>query len=398
MRLTFLTVFVVLVGLASHAALARWSIRMFPAFARHTRRTFLVALVPPLAMPVLRVFVRHWGRPGAVLLKLVQFEGVLVLFVVLLLLLVEGTFLLFRSSGDTDAEPADPPRADESPRSPTSPESVSRRVVLERGVGLASAGAVGGLLGWGYARGRLAFQVDEVVVRIPGLSKGLDGYVIAQVSDVHVGAFVREHELDRGLDLVRRMKPDAVVATGDLVDSDPRDASLVARALADLPSRDGVFAIPGNHDHYAGAGDVEAALRAAGVTVLTNVHRVLRAGDGGFVLAGVDDPVGTRIGRGPDLGAALRGAPRDLPTILLAHRPDAFAEMAGKVALQLSGHTHGGQIYPGWSPLELASPWVRGRYTSRGSTLYVNRGFGTTGPPSRLGSPPEITKIVLVAA
>ena len=108
-------------------------------------------------------------------------------------------------------------------------------------------------------------------------------------------------------------------------------------------------------------------------------------------------PVARRASRGPDLYAAGRGLDVEVPRILLAHQPRYFKEAAGRVALQLSGHTHGGQINPGFRPADLVMDFVAGRYERDGSTLWVNRGFGVAGPPSRVGAPPEVTKIVIVA-
>jgi predicted MPP superfamily phosphohydrolase len=230
----------------------------------------------------------------------------------------------------------------------------------------------------------------------------LDGYTLAQVSDVHVGAFVGDRELDEGFELVRKIRPDVVIATGDLVDFDADAIGPLALRLLRASARDGAYAILGNHDHYAGAAAVADQLRAAGVTVLSNESARLRAGDGGgFALLGVDDLHG-RTGRspgfaGPDLSAAVRGLPPGLPRILLAHQPRYFDEASGRVDLQLSGHTHGGQINPGFRPADMFMRYVAGRYERGASTLYVNRGFGVSGPPSRVGAPPEVTKIVIVS-
>jgi predicted MPP superfamily phosphohydrolase len=139
------------------------------------------------------------------------------------------------------------------------------------------------------------------------------------------------------------------------------------------------------------------------VNVLSNQSVRLRAGDGGgFALLGVDDLHGRRGHtpgfRGPDLERASKGLPAGLPRILLAHQPLFFDEAAGRIALQLSGHTHGGQINPGFRPADAFMKYVSGRYQRDGSTLYVNRGFGVAGPPSRLLAPPEVTRIVIVGA
>jgi predicted MPP superfamily phosphohydrolase len=158
--------------------------------------------------------------------------------------------------------------------------------------------------------------------------------------------------------------------------------------------------IPGNHDYYTGAPAVLDGMRRAGIDVLVNRGRIIAEGDGGFALLGVDDlwardNIG---GHGPDLAAALSMVRPDLATVLLAHQPRyaAIASKAG-IDLQLSGHTHGGQINPGFRPIDWFFRYVAGRYDVGRTQLYVNRGFGTVGPPTRVGAPPEITKIVLVA-
>jgi predicted MPP superfamily phosphohydrolase len=277
--------------------------------------------------------------------------------------------------------------------------SMTRRQWVEGVGGAALFGATGSMLGWGMARGRHAFELREVPLRIPGLPRALDGYVIAQVSDLHTGAFVGEHELDEGLSLVERARPDLVVVTGDVVDFDPNYAPLAARKLAALATRDGVFAALGNHDHYAGAEQVMISLQAAGVDVLRNDgRRIQPAAGGGFALLGVDDLAAAKHGGGPRLDRALAAVPADLPRILLSHQPESIRRWPGQVAAQLSGHTHGGQINPGFSPAGLFMKYIAGLYEVGGTTLYVNSGFGTVGAPSRVGAPPEVTRFVLVAS
>jgi hypothetical protein len=247
-------------------------------------------------------------------------------------------------------------------------------------------------------------------VKLPGLGRGLDGFSIVQLSDVHIGAFVGEPELRAAEELVRRAKPDLVVLTGDLLDNDPRLASqlgFLVRRLTPL-SRHGVVAIAGNHDYFAGVVDVAGAVQAAGGRMLQNDAMVLGAPGAGFALLGVDDVWARREGGGPDLDRALAALPRlggrlapalDLPRVLLCHNPSFFAEAAGQVALQMSGHTHGGQVNLGIRPADYLLPggWVAGRYDEKGSVLYVNRGFGTVGPPARLGAAPEVTRLVFSA-
>jgi len=133
---------------------------------------------------------------------------------------------------------------------------------------------------------------------------------------------------------------------------------------------------------------------------LLNEGVVMRGRDGGgFALLGVADlfAEGSRE-QGPSLDRALAMVPPDLPRILLAHQPEYFPQARGRVALQLSGHTHGGQINPGFRPASFFMRYLAGRYDEQGSTMWVNRGFGVSGPPARIGAPPEVTKIVLVSA
>jgi predicted MPP superfamily phosphohydrolase len=283
---------------------------------------------------------------------------------------------------------------------PSAAGAMTRRQLVEATSGMALIGGTGSMLAWGMVRGRHAFELSEVPVRIAGLPRVLDGYVIAQISDIHAGPYVGERELDEGLELVRRARPDLIVATGDLVDFDSAWAPMVGRKLVDLGPRDGVAAVPGNHDYYADVDEVTDALRAAGVNVLVDDGLVIRGRDGGgFALLGVDDRWSTRYGRsGPQLERALSMVPSDRARILLSHQPPTVDFWPGKVALQLSGHTHGGQINPGFCAARLLLKYVAGSYRVGETMLYVNRGFGTVGTPSRVGAPPEVTRFVLVAA
>jgi predicted MPP superfamily phosphohydrolase len=277
--------------------------------------------------------------------------------------------------------------------------ALGRREAIERVGGLFALGATGSVFGWGMVRGRHAFEIEEVVVRVAGLPRALDGYTIAQVSDLHAGVMVGERELREGFERVAQIRPDLVVATGDLVDFDAAYAPLISRALAGARARDGVYAILGNHDYYTGAPEVVAAVDRAGVELLVNAGTRIRPFDGGgFALLGVDDLWARRSGgRGPDLERAIAMVPESVPRILLAHQPRYLDRSHGQVALQLSGHTHGGQINPGFRPADMFMPYVAGRYEKSGTVMWVNRGFGVVGPPARIGAPPEVTKIILVS-
>ena len=279
------------------------------------------------------------------------------------------------------------------------PAQESRRLLLTQGA-TATALAVGAPV---FLRGglwsRTDLQVETLEVTIPGLPTELEGLTLIQLSDLHLGVFTGPREIGAVLDRVAQLRGDLIVITGDILDHNPRHIPEAMRSLAGLRARGGVHAILGNHDHYTGPTLVAQGLR--GVGIRTHINGSMALGpDGargrGLILAGVDDVMAPRIGSGvgPDLGAALRGRDPDDPVVLLAHNPTLFDDMAHRVALQLSGHTHGGQI----NTLGVAGSllrYVAGRYRRGAATLFVSRGIGTTGPPVRLNAPPEIVRIAL---
>jgi predicted MPP superfamily phosphohydrolase len=283
----------------------------------------------------------------------------------------------------------------------SAPANPSRRAFVHQA-------AVGGALGvgigattYGTLVGRHDYELETVPIRLAKLPRALDGFSIVQLSDLHVGSFVGDYEFRRGLELVRRARPDLVVLTGDLIDHDLRYTEQLgrfARALSGV-SRRGVYAVMGNHDHYTGVLQVEAALARAGAHVLTNRH--VRIGDAqhGFVLAGLDDVIGSGPDRGPNLERAFAGTDPDQARVLLSHNPGYFQYSHTHADLTLSGHTHGGQITLFINPAQLIlrHGLVRGHYLRDDSQIYVNRGFGTSGPPTRVGSTPEITKLILTS-
>ena len=298
------------------------------------------------------------------------------------------------------ASATDEPAADESNK-PAAPHD-SHAIFGRRGfIAKASSGAalaVGASTSM-YAGifGRHDYVLEEVPIKLSRLPSQLDGFTIVQLSDIHLGTFVGEREIRSALELVKRAKPDLVVLTGDLLDHDPD----YARVLADMAQRLGahapVFGIPGNHDYYAGVQATLGSLRKGGAQVLVNQGQTIA--EGKIALLGVDDVWARRrnAAAGPDVQSALATMPQDLPRVLLCHNPVYFPEAAPHVDLQLSGHTHGGQINLGVRPADVVLPfgYVEGHYRREKSQLWVNRGFGTAGPPARLQAPPEVTKIIL---
>jgi predicted MPP superfamily phosphohydrolase len=284
----------------------------------------------------------------------------------------------------------------------SAPPSPRRQFLKQAAVGGAASIGMGSSI-YGALVGRHDFTLETVPIRLARLPRTLDGLSIVQLSDLHVGLYVGDYEFGLALEVVRRAKPDIIVLTGDLLDHDPRYASTLGRFVRALRERAprGLFAIPGNHDYYAGVAPVQAALREAGAEVLTNRHVVLGDAGGRLVLAGLDDVMAPGFGgAGPQVERAFRGAPADVPRVLLSHNPSYFPVSHASADLTLSGHTHGGQITLFVNPAELVlrHGYVRGHYSHGDSQLYVNRGFGTAGPPARVGSAPEITKIVLTTS
>lgn len=256
-----------------------------------------------------------------------------------------------------------------------------------------------GLCGWSAAR-RTA-RVKEVEIPIAGLSAALEGFTIVQVSDVHVGPTVKRPHVQAIVDAVNRLDADAVAITGDLVDGRVAELQGDVAPLAGLRSRHGTFFVTGNHEYYSGAREWTAWLKRLGLRVLSNEHVVLAHGGGKLVLAGVTDYSAGRFepAERSDPARAMQGAPADAGLrVLLAHQPrSAPAAADAGFDVQLSGHTHGGQIWPFHHFVTLQQPFVAGLRKLRRLWVYTSRGTGYWGPPMRLGAPSEITRLRFVA-
>ncbi len=414
----FLVLMLVVLG-GINAAVFRWA-RNGYGLGLKLQRALKLTLVAALLGTVLgRVAGRYWA--GELTSDIVFVSSTIELAVIisgLLLLMADVVRLLLglparlrkwaMASRRVAAVDAAPPVVSMPVVSTPVAAALPRRIFLAQAAA-SSAFLIGGASSlYGALKGRHDYSVEEVVFKLPGLSRRLDGFSIAQLSDVHIGVFVGDAELRIAEELLRQAKPDLIVLTGDLLDNDPRLAGQLGRFVRRLSplARAGVVAISGNHDYFAGVEAMASAVIGAGARMLRNDALLIGDAAAGFALLGVDDVYAAREGGGPDLGRALRALPRldgriapavDLPRVLLCHNPSFFAESAGRVALQLSGHTHGGQVNLGIRPADYLLPggWVAGRYAKRGSALYVNRGFGTVGPPARIGAPPEVTRIVL---
>ncbi len=275
-----------------------------------------------------------------------------------------------------------------------------RRVLLAKAVAIVVAGgsAILGGIAMNSALGVVA--VKRVPVRLTKLPTQLSGYTIVQVSDIHVGPTIGRAFIEQIVASINALKPDLVAITGDLVDGSVAELGHLVEPLRELQAKDGVYCVTGNHEYYSGADEWIQYLGTLGVKVLRNERVTICAGPGGacFDLAGVDDwtAKGFGKGHGANLPRALEGRDTSRPLVLLAHQPKAAPEAAELgVDLQLSGHTHGGQLVPFNWLVKLEQPYVSGLYALGETQLYVSNGTGYWGPPMRLGAPAEITRLEL---
>lgn len=249
-------------------------------------------------------------------------------------------------------------------------------------------------------RAALRPQLVDVEVKLARLPRRLDGFTITQLTDVHIGNTIGREFVESMVGSVNQLGSDMVAITGDLVDGSVHRLRQKAAPLAHIRARYGVHFVTGNHEYYSGADAWIAYLRGLGVNVLRN--QCVRIGDGehSFDLAGIDDHSARwHKGHGADLAAAVSGRDPERELVLLAHQPRQVKDaLAHGVGLQLSGHTHGGQIWPWHYLVKVQQRGLLAGLTAHGDTqLYVSRGTGYWGPPVRLRAPAEITRIVLRA-
>jgi len=285
------------------------------------------------------------------------------------------------------------------------PDDPARRLLVARAVAGGALLVAGGATAFSIRSATGPAEIEEVPVKLARLPAALSGYVIAQVSDLHVGPTIREREVRRMVEQVNALRPDAVAITGDLVDGSVRDLGPIVAELGKLQARQGVYFVTGNHEYYSGAAEWIAFLGELGVKVLQNERAALGDGHPGgatFDLAGTPDWSAGHGPAGPDLQRALAGRDPDRGLVLLAHQPRDFGPtFRAGVELQLAGHTHGGQLFPWSLAVRAAFPYVKGlhRHEEPGTVgqVYVSRGTGYWGPPMRLLAPPEITRLILTS-
>ncbi len=290
------------------------------------------------------------------------------------------------------AEPEAEPAASTS--APALAPHPSRRLFVSRVVGGAAAAAGLATVGYGTYGVLRGPSVQRITVPLAKLPRAAHGFRIAVVSDIHIGPILGRAHTRRIVDTINATSPDLVAVVGDLVDGSVADLGSAAEPLAALRARHGSYFVTGNHEYFSGAEQWIDHVRELGLVPLENARVEIE----GFDLAGVNDIAGETEGQGPDFGRALGDRDRGRAAVLMAHQPVVIHDAVEHgVDLQLSGHTHGGQLWPGNYLAELANPTVAGLERYGDTQLFVSRGAGAWGPPVRVGAPSDITVVELAS-
>jgi predicted MPP superfamily phosphohydrolase len=375
-----------------------------------TRRTRLIGTLALVAMVLLVVAGLTFGRlarpdaarwiawPGYLWLATMFYLLVTLLVLEIPRLALRLTWVRRRTEAPTEApapalvpatgESADPPE----PPPPAGGADPGRRLLLARGMAVAAGVTSVATVGYGVSQAIGPPQLDRVTVPLAKLPRQLDGLRIALVSDIHLGPLLGRAHTRRIVDTINGVGADLVAVVGDLVDGSVAELGPAAEPLADLRSRYGSFFVTGNHEYFSGYEAWIAEVDELGLRVLQNERVQIE----GLDLAGVNDITGGEYQHGPDFEKALGDRDPARPVVLLAHQPVQVAEAAKHgVDLQLSGHTHGGQIQPFGALVAVEQPVVSGLGTIDGTQVYVTNGAGFWGPPVRVGAPPQISVIEL---
>ncbi|WP_121748802.1 metallophosphoesterase [Streptomyces sp. E2N166] len=291
--------------------------------------------------------------------------------------------------------PEEPPSGATAGGPPDSPLALpSRRIFVSRVLGGAAAAAAVGTVGYGTYGVLNGPSVKRVTVPLAKLPRAAHGFRIAVVSDVHLGPVLGRGFAQKVVDTINSTQPDLIAVVGDLVDGSVKDLGPAAAPLARLRARHGAYFVTGNHEYFSGAEQWVAEVRRLGLLPLENARTELPH----FDLAGVNDVAGEDEGQGPDYAKALGDRDRARACVLLAHQPVQIHDAVDHgVDLQLSGHTHGGQLWPGNLIAGAANPTLAGLERYGDTQLYVSRGAGAWGPPTRVGAESDITVIELAS-
>lgn len=376
--------------------------------------TWLFMLLPASLLAAM-IVPRVAGAKTGYFFSLTGFLWLAILFYLLLILLLlefPRRFVLPRKIAHAASTPllaadsasgADPLAATGSPASlgaasgADAAGGVERRVLLSRGAAIFAGLTATGIVGYGVKTALGDPVLKRIQIPLAKLPRSLDGYRIALVSDIHLGPLTGIGHTERIVRSINGMGADLVAIVGDLVDGSVEELGDEAAPLRTLKSRDGAFFVTGNHEYYSGAQEWIEHVRQLGIRPLQNERLEIR----GLDLAGVNDVTGSQFpaaGGGPDFAKTLADRDPAKPVVLLAHQPVQATEAAKyKVDLQLSGHTHGGQMVPFNYIARLQQPVISGLGDVDGTQVYVTNGAGFWGPPVRVGAPPDITLVELRA-
>lgn len=360
----------------------------------HSRIATALIVACAASVPLTIMVWGIWSRSSAPLINFVGFSWLGLSFYVLLLLVaadgVRITLWLRRRR-----KVALPPTA-------VGPEAETRRVFVARSVAGGALLAAGGIGAFGMRAALWEITTPETTITLPRLPRALDGFSIALLTDVHIGPLLDGRFLRQLVEKTNQLRPDLIAIGGDLVDGSVAQIGDQVAELRRLQSKYGVYFVTGNHEYYAGAGSWSGFLQRLGVDVLMN--RTLSIGDkhkagASFDLTGVPDVLAGRAGaEEPDIERATGGRDPERELIVLAHQPvQIYASARVGAGLQLSGHTHGGQLFPFGALTRMAQPYLAGLY-SHGDTdtqIYVSRGSGFWGPPMRVLAPAEVSLLRL---
>src|SRR3954470_1796542 len=354
--------------------------------ARWALTAVLVALLPLLVCTLLLPRLFGWREPAWLAWPGYVWFG-LIVYLFLTLLVVEPVRIALRRW--MNRRPPDLAEADE--------QSMNRRMFIARTSAVAAGVASVSLVGVGMAGALGPPDVLRVPVRLRRLDPAFEGFRIAVVSDIHLGPLAGRAHTERIVAMINETEPDLVAIVGDLVDGTVEELGSAAEPLRDLHSREGSFFVTGNHEYFIeDTSDWLRELERLGVAPLQNENTAIRRGAAAFDLAGINDVAGEQRSQPPDFDRALAGVDGSRPTILLAHQPVQVTEASARgVDLQLSGHTHGGQMWPFHYIVRAVQPSLAGLSSVDQTQLYITRGAGFWGPPVRIGAPPDITVLSL---
>jgi predicted MPP superfamily phosphohydrolase len=275
---------------------------------------------------------------------------------------------------------------------------IDRRLLLARGAAIFAGLTAAGITGYGVRTALGGPRLDRVQIPLAKLPRAMDGTRLAVVSDIHLGPLTGSDHISRIVSMINSTDADVVCIVGDLVDGTVEELGAAAAGLRDIRSRQGAYFVTGNHEYYSGFREWVDEVARLDIRPLRNERLEIATGRGVFDLAGVNDPGGEDFGDPPDFARALGDRDTARPVVLMAHQPVVAHDAARYgVDLQVSGHTHGGQMVPFNYLVGLQQPVVSGLGRVDGVPVYVTNGAGFWGPPVRVGAPPQVTLIELRA-